>query len=457
MRRGIKTLLPVALLLCLTACGLEGIMPRPAPGPAKQEEIARRPDQNGMAEIASRTAPDTGKTFTGTLRVGVHSKHWMKDPYPPDGKWYEPYHPMKTRSKAFMERYPGVEIEFVDVDYDKNFRQLLQDPAQLPDVMELTVNEARLPMRDHLVSLADQVEDMEGWQGDYMKLIEFAEFDGEPYLLPVTSNPLMSFYIVDIFDHYGIEKPRDGWTWDDFVRISRQVNEAGFTVWPGPFVNEIEPIINAFGGRYTDEQGRFAGAMDSPETVNAFVRFAEMFSAVTTPEQWPNPSAFEKRALTIDRATRVAQDYLRLAVAPIPDAADGRRHNNALMTGFAITKSTRQFELAWEYITFMLGETSEEAISAVVDYTIGDTVTFAAFGRKPETLEEWKQWMRHEITISPPASFDFAWTDQYRPSSAPFRPFKQYYEYVDADYARTDLSQWAQEVESYAEVFAGGS
>jgi multiple sugar transport system substrate-binding protein len=447
--------LPILLAVVLTACGLEGIVPRPDSGTEGTEGIKPRSDTGKLDGIALRTVPDTGKTFTGTLRVGVHSKQWMKDPYPPDGKWYEPYHPMKTRSKAFMERYPGVMIEFVDVDYDKNFKQLLQDPSQMPDVMELTVNEARLPMRDHLISLADHVEDMEGWQGDYMKLIEFAEFDGEPYLLPLTSNPVMMFYIVDIFDNFGIEKPREGWTWDDFVRISRQLIDAGFSVWPGPFVNEIEPIINAFGGRYTDERGRFVGAMDSPDTVNAFVRYAEMFSAVTTPDQWPNPVVFEKRALTIDRATRVAQDYLRVAVAPIPDAADGRRYNNSLMTGLAITKHSRQPELAWEYIKFMLGESSEEAIDAVVDYTFGDTVTFAAFGRKPETLEELKQWMRHEITISPPASFDFAWTDQYRPSSTPFRPFKQYYEYVDAGFAQTDLSLWAKEVESYAEVFAG--
>ena len=428
MNHGFKAVLLIALSVCLTACGVEQITPD------------REPE---------------GETFAGTLRVGVHSRSWMNAPYPPGGKFTEPYHPMHTRSKEFMERYPGVEIEFIDVEYEKNFKQILQNPSQMPDVMELTVNEARLPMRDHIISLAEQVEEMEGWQGDYMKLIEFAEFDGEPYLLPIRSVPLMAFYITDIFDNFGIEKPREGWTWDDFLRIGRQVVDAGFSVWSPPDLNESEPVINMLGGRYADKEGRIVGVMDSPETVNAFVRYAEMLSEVTTPDQWANVAIYEKRALKIDRATRIVEDYLRVAVAPIPDAPDGRRYNNSLMTGLAITKSAAQPELAWAYIRFLLGESSEEAIHAVVDYTIGDTVTFTAFGQKPETLEEMKQWMRHEITISPPASFDFGWKDGLRDSTAPKRPTKQYYEYVDADYARIDLSLWAKEIESYAEAFAG--
>jgi hypothetical protein len=53
------------------------------------------------------------------------------------------------------------------------------------------------------------------------------------------------------------------------------------------------------------------------------------------------------------------------------------------------------------------------------------------------------------------ASAYTAWKDGLRDSTAPKRPTKQYYEYVDADYARIDLSLWAKEIESYAEAFAG--
>ncbi|AGA59339.1 ABC-type sugar transport system, periplasmic component [Thermobacillus composti KWC4] len=359
-----------------------------------------------------------------------------------------------------MEKHPGVKIEFIDVDYERNFKQLLEDPSQMPDVIELTVNEARLPMKGRIVNLADRIEDMaDKWQGDYMTLIEFAELEGEAYLLPIRSEPMMVFYITDIFENKGITPPWDGWTWDDYLSIGQQLVREGHAVWNPPSLNEVEPFIVGFGGRYTDAKHRIAGVMDSPETVNAFVRYAEILNAVSSAEQFTSESAFMNRGLIVGRALRIREEYERVSIAPIPEAPDGRRYNNSLMTGLAITTTAQQPELAWAYIKFMLGESSDEAIDAVVNYTVGASGADSSFQpivRKPETLEELKQWLRYEITISPPASFDFAWMDRgSRASSAPGRPIPQYYAYTDVNTAQADLTQWAQEIEAYAATFAG--
>ena len=45
-----------------------------------------------------------------------------------------------------MELYPGVQIEIEILQYDRDFPNLLADPEQMPDIIQLTVNEARYAM-----------------------------------------------------------------------------------------------------------------------------------------------------------------------------------------------------------------------------------------------------------------------------------------------------------------------
>lgn len=400
------------------------------------------------------------KRYTGTLRVGLHGMEWKLDPYPPGGKNRTAHHLFQTRAAKFLEENPGVHIEFIDIDYERNFQSLLEDPSKIPDVIELTVNEARLPMREHIMSLAELVEDQaEQWQGDYMRVIELAELSGEPYLLPVKSEPMLTFYLADKLEAAQLEAPREGWTWNDYIEIGQGLLAEGYSIWSPPTLNDIEPFIRGFGGAYADANHRIAGTLDSAATVHAFARYAEIMNTVSSTDQFMGGGAFESRALILGRASDINAVFDRASIAPLPDAPDGRRYNNSLMTGLAIAKTSKQQDLAWTFMKFMLGETSEMAMEAVAAYTLdaeGSDHSFQPAARNPQKLDDLKRWLMHEITISPPATFNYGWRDDYfHDSTAPSRTIPQLYAYRDFETAQADLKLWAMQIETYAEAFAG--
>ncbi|REK52503.1 MAG: hypothetical protein C6W55_16100 [Thermobacillus sp.] len=393
-------------------------------------------------------------TYTGTLRVGLHGERWARDPYPAgaDG-WAN--QTLQERSKMFMEQYPGVEIEFVNVAYDRNFEQILADPGLMPDILELTVFEARL-VRDRIESLAQRIEaEAVRWQGDYMNVIELAKVDGDSILLPLTSDPLLVFYETNVLASNGVPLPEEGWTLVDFAAAGQQLTQAGHGVGHALTLNAMEPFINGLGGQFMSADGRITGVFDSEASVQAFVRYAELLQAASGDGQ--APSGPVETVLRVERASSTSSTLGRYSAAPLPDAPDGKRYNNALMTGLAILKDSRQHELAWEYMRYVLGESSDEALDNVVLYTLekfGRTLNFRNGQEAPQVFEDTKRWMRHEITFAPPAAFDLVWYDGNREGLAPQRPLQQLYGYTNAEAAKSDLALWAQELQAHAEALS---
>lgn len=394
---------------------------------------------------------DGEKAYTGTLRVGLHASQWSSEPYPAgsDG-WAN--HTLQERSKMFMEKYPGVEIELINIAYDRNFEQVLADSEMKPDVIELTVFEARL-LQDRLESLSQRIEaESVHWQGDYMKVIELARTGDDLVLLPLTSNPLLVFYETDVLVSNGIPLPEEGWTLEDFAAIGRQLDGAGHAVGHALTLNAMEPFIKGLGGQFMGTDGRVAGTFDSDSTVQAFTRYAELLRAASLDGQ--APSVMNIPVLNVDRAASTHAVSSRYSVAPLPDAPDGTRHNNAWMTGLAILADSRQQELAWEYMRYVLGESSDEAMDHVVLFTLEKqslTNNIRGGQEAPQVYEDTVSWMRHEIAHSPPAAFDLVWYDGNREGAAPQR-LQQLYSYDNAETARIDVAVWAQELQAYIET-----
>lgn len=396
-----------------------------------------------------QTAPDE-QTYSGTLSVGIRRFPAVDEPYPPYRRSsYEEV--LQEKSLAFMEKHPGVNIEFVNIDYSRDFSSLLDNPQSMPDIIQLTVNEARFAMLPHIESLAERIEDhAAAWEGDYRKLIELAEIDGEPYLLPITSDPMLVYYKPDIFAAEQIAEPRDGWTFGEYAEIVGKLAAKGYAVHHPETLNDMEPFITGLGGAYMSPDRRsVSGYLDSEATAEAFVQFADMIPEI--------PDLYEKTAvLRVYRSTVQFRDIFQdhYAIAPLPSDWEGRRYNNALITGFAISKTSVQPELAWAYMTFLLGETSEEAVDFVVNHTHENYGTHMRIGRKP-IYEEMIGWLRSEILHAPAASFDMIWYDHLsRKYPIPQRTLEQIRSYTDMQTAQADLARWAKELETGAPFLA---
>ncbi|AGA59340.1 ABC-type sugar transport system, periplasmic component [Thermobacillus composti KWC4] len=386
------------------------------------------------------------KTYTGTLRIGTHVFPPMTKPYSPVSTSFAEV--WDERSLAFMEKYPGVQIEFIGVDYNQNFEQLLENPSEMPDIMELTVKEAWLSALDHIESLADRIEE-EGprWNGDYFNVIKAMEINGESYLLPVKSAPMIVYYRPDLMAAHQIAEPRDGWTFGEFEETLRRLAAQGLGTQLPDTLNAMEPIIRGLGGKYASSDLRVSGVLDSDATAEAFAQYAAMLR---------ESSYAEEMALRVVRSTESLRDIFekQYAIAPLPSTVEGVRYNASLMTGLAISKHSQQKELAWEFMKFLLGESSDEAMDFIVNHTLESDGVHTRIGHNP-IYEELKQWMKHEITISQPATFDLVWySDPSRDNIVPQRTREQLERYTDAAAAQADLTLWAQEIEMRAPLLS---
>ncbi|REK52502.1 MAG: hypothetical protein C6W55_16095 [Thermobacillus sp.] len=176
--------------------------------------------------------PDATETsYSGTLRVALFGGYsFQSTPYPAGNKPY----PIHDRIKAFMEQNPNVQIEVTDFPSlsakPTAVREALDDPDGY-DIIEMNIHEARLAGNGRLSSLESRIqENKPRWDGDYAKVIEQAEIDGIPYLLPVRSDPMMVYYDRLAFAQLGLPEPREGWPLEEFASAANRLAEAGLSV-----------------------------------------------------------------------------------------------------------------------------------------------------------------------------------------------------------------------------------
>ena len=103
------------------------------------------------------------------------------------------------------------------------------------------------------------------------------------YALPRGYTPLLVVYNRDLFDRFGIGYPADDWTWDDFLRIARQLTRYDdryhrIDAWGAAFDPRAAfwlPWIWSGGGDVLCSDGRRAsGCLDAPATIAALRWYA---------------------------------------------------------------------------------------------------------------------------------------------------------------------------------------
>jgi len=208
-------------------------------------------------------------------------------------------------------------------------------------------------------------------------VLEPGQWEGKQWLLPKDFTPLGVYYNKKIFDEYGIDYPQDGWTWDDLLEtaqaLTKDVDGDGKTdIWgiqlTANWTTGFEYWVAAAGSRLISEDGtKFAGFMDSPETIEAVQFFADLYNKyqVAPPPAdfslWAGGnSEFEngKAAMRIfgrwPQAGYKTNPNIDLAVVGVP--VGKVRANILFWGGFGIFSDTRHPEESWRFLSYYTGE-----------------------------------------------------------------------------------------------------
>lgn len=236
-------------------------------------------------------------------------------------------------------------------------------------------------------------------------------YKGAAYALPVTQNFCMMFYRTDVFEELGLDVPE---TWDDFFRVARILQRAnlqvGVPIASGTAMGGYD-LFTAFlyqGGGSLLNEAQDAAVLDSPEAIEAFTQWTNLFVDMGLPLSYDFYSRFRtgEMPLAIQSYTQYnllmtsAPDLTNLwAMAPLPGTRreDGTIDRSIMASGTAsgISTSCQDQDAAWEFLKWWTdGETQyqygtqlETLMGAAVRY---DTANLEALALLPWSRAEYE-------------------------------------------------------------------
>ncbi len=197
------------------------------------------------------------------------------------------------------------------------------------------------------------------------------------------ADTLVVFYNKDMFDAAGLDYPKAGWTLDDFRDAAQKLtikDENGKTTQFGATIggagySACESFIFANGGKFFDDMNNPQKAVfNSPETVEALQFIQDLYL-----DDKSVPSSLDNQNLGGNWDTgKVAMDITgvwavvyRTAITDfkwdmveIPTVEGKEAVYPALYAGYAISNTTNNPDLAWEFARFMQSDEAQKMLAS---------------------------------------------------------------------------------------------
>ncbi|WP_208414569.1 extracellular solute-binding protein [Paenibacillus castaneae] len=288
----------------------------------------------------------------------------------------------------------------------------------------------------------------QNWDGAFAQVIDKARLNGEAYLLPVRSDPLVVYYNQALLDSQAIQAPQEGWTWESYAQMADMLNKANIPVGIPFDPNSIEPVVQSFGGVMSSpDNGKAVGYLDSDATTVAFSRYLKLMPKLTgmliQPKQQPG-LGFARASYLVGLLGDQQSDY---RLAPMPVSEDGTKHNNSLLTGLAISKDSENKELAWKLLQFIAGDSNDTAMSFIADNTL--RMQEASPAIEQSKWQELVELVKREATNAVPAAYDMVvgLSGSYGNGQFPIRSPEQL-ESIREGGAKQLLEEWARDIDA---------
>lgn len=212
---------------------------------------------------------------------------------------------------------------------------------------------------------------------DYESVVREAyHYNGKQYCMPKGMDTVQVFYNKAIFETYGVEEPKEGWTWEDMRELSGQlktkIEEAGADEYP--ILMELDPqpsffnFISQSGGYVLSEDRKKAG-FDQEGTVKAYADVVALMdeglmpgNEVLSDTKGTDLFLSQKGAMlfmgswktsVIDEASFADQ----VGIIPMPSKENG---NQSVIggLGYAVNSNSRNKDAAWKLVKYLAGEES---------------------------------------------------------------------------------------------------
>ncbi len=288
--------------------------------------------------------------------------------------------------KVFEKKYPGtkVNLSYIPDEYTTKIDTMFLG-KNAPDVIyghpKFFAKWASQGLLMDLTERFNETPELLDSSKFNTKLYEAFKYEGKNISTVNGADTLLIYYNKDLFDKAGVDYPNANWTWEDFANAAKKltVTENGKTTQYGFSVDGGYSLTEAFmfsnGGAWFDDMNNPKEVkFNSPETVQALQLMQDMIYKYKC-----SPSSSDKEvlggsfdsgkiAMTIDGVWSVVyrkkiKDF-KWDLADIPVTAGKERKTPSLYAGYAIPKSSKNPELAWEFAKFMQSDDAQELLAS---------------------------------------------------------------------------------------------
>ena len=282
--------------------------------------------------------------------------------------------------------HPTIKIVFEHTPYSGYDSKILTRIAggAAPDIIATEV--------DYFVTFASKnvLEDLTPYlEGDtsfsksdfFPAILDRFTFNGRLLAVPRDVAPFACvFYNKDLFDQAGLPYPKDDWTWDDLLRMARQltkkdasgrITQYGFYGWAW------QDFVYGNGGALADNVKKPTRTLiDDPRSVEGLQFYADLINLY---QVMPTPVALANLGMGVDlmfSSGRLAmflsgiwetpglRNYnFKWDVAMFPKNPKGARAFGSGGSGYAVLKSSPHKKEAWEVIKALTGAGGQEQLA----------------------------------------------------------------------------------------------
>jgi multiple sugar transport system substrate-binding protein len=287
---------------------------------------------------------------------------------------------------SFTKEYPQIKVEFSSVEggtWGAYFEKVavMAVAGAPPDVARVAIEGVQLiAARGMVLSLDPFIKRDQGQLKDYFpdvnqNMLKSMAYQGKQYQLPFTWNGPVIHYNTALFERAGIPRPKDDWTLDDFLNVSRRLKSAD--VWPltapNAFWGGIIPWLFVGGTDLLTDDWKKSRAND-PRTVEA-VQFYQDLSArhAFAP---PSGAAADfntgKRAMRTDGGGNLRLGMIQAGMTDFDILYFPKWRTQTHEyggTGFPIMKESKNHDASWLLNRFLIRKESIASFCATVAQT----------------------------------------------------------------------------------------
>jgi multiple sugar transport system substrate-binding protein len=294
----------------------------------------------------------------------------------------------RTLISAYERRGDGGRVQLIEASDREDLLARLSTSfagGSPPDVFLLNYRSyGQFAARGVLEPVEDRVEASELFEAEdfYPHALEAFRWEGVLTCLPQNVSSLVVYYNRNLFRRFGVQEPRRGWSWTEFVNRAAQLTRdaQGRQVTAGepeqgaitpaiyglgvePTVIRIAPFVWSNGGELVDDDERPTRfTLESPLALGAleeFLRLRRVYGVVPTDvdvEAEDDETRFQNGRLAMLLSSRRSTPTFRTIRAFEWDVADlprfrepaGILHSDA----YCMAKASKNKDAAWRFVEF---------------------------------------------------------------------------------------------------------